>query len=179
MGILWSFEFWSSSSCKFCYSSASRAPTSATSSVLPVPPHPGAVARARDHPSLQAYFQQSANNPSARNPVMSTARRSTSHRGLAQAAPIASSSDQSGGFYLFSSNTSRNFHEVENPHHDGFHGWDREHQPSFSTTQVERDSIWGPFHPPPPAPAASETGMRSGNFRQRHGSERMPSQHRS
>lgn len=178
MGIWWSF--WILVFIKLqrlCYSSASRAPTSATSSVLPR--HPGTVARARDRPSLQAYFQQSNNNPSARNPVISTARRSTGHRGSAQAAPVASSSDPSGGFYFLSSNSSRNFHEVENPHRDSFHGWDRERQPLFSTTQVERESIWGPFHPPPPAPGASETGMRSGNFRQRHGSERTPSQHRS
>ncbi|KAH6762525.1 hypothetical protein C2S52_019958 [Perilla frutescens var. hirtella] len=160
------------------HSSASRAPppSSATSSVLPA--YPGTVARTRDRQSLQAYFQQSTSNPSARTPVISTGRRSSSHshRGLAQAAPIASSSDQSGGFYFFSSNSSgRNFHEVENPHRDPFHGWDREHQPSFPSSQADRESIWGPFHPPA---AASENGMRSSSFRQRHGSERMPSQNR-
>ncbi|KAK6121139.1 hypothetical protein DH2020_045127 [Rehmannia glutinosa] len=148
--------------------SASRAPTSITSSVLP--PYPGGtVARPRDRPSsLQSYFQQSTTNPSARAPPISTGRRSNSHRGLAQVAPIASSSDQSGGFYFFSSNSSgRTFQEAENPHHrDHFHHWEREHQPS--------ESIWGPF--PPPA-AGSESGIR--NFRQRHGSERMPSQNRS
>ncbi|KAK6143903.1 hypothetical protein DH2020_024251 [Rehmannia glutinosa] len=150
------------------HSSASRAPTSITSSVLP--PYPGGtVARPRDRPSsLQSYFQQSTTNPSARAPPISTGRRSNSHRGLAQVAPIASSSDQSGGFYFFSSNSSgRTFQEAENPHHrDHFHHWEREHQPS--------ESIWGPF--PPPA-AGSESGIR--NFRQRHGSERMPSQNRS
>ncbi|XP_047980889.1 E3 ubiquitin-protein ligase IPI1 isoform X1 [Salvia hispanica] len=157
------------------HSSASRAPSSATSSVLP--PYPGTVARTRDRPSFQAYFQQSSSNPSARNPVLPTGRRSSSHRGLAQAAPpIASSSDQSGGFYFFSSNSSgRNFHEMENPHREPFHGWEREHQPSFPSSQVDRDSIWGPFHPPGPA---SETGIRHSSFRLRHGSERMPSQNR-
>ncbi|XP_057778121.1 E3 ubiquitin-protein ligase RFI2-like [Salvia miltiorrhiza] len=157
------------------HSSASRAPSSATSSVLP--PYPGTVARTRDRPSLQAYFQHSSSNPSARNPVLPTGRRSSSHRGLAQAAPIASSSDQPSGFYFFSSSSSgRTFHEMENPHRDPFHGWEREHQPSFPSSQVDRDSIWGPFHPPAPA---SETGIRPSGFRQRHGSERMPSQNRS
>lgn len=157
------------------YSSASRAPSSATTTVLP--PYPGTVARTRDRPSLQAYFQQSTSNPSARNPVIPTGRRSSSHRGLAQAAPIASSSDQSGGFYFFSSNSSgRNFHEVENHHRDDFHSWDRELQTPFPSSQVDRESIWGPFHQPA---AASESGVRSSNFRQRHGSERMPSQNRS
>lgn len=179
MGSWDSLEFWSyimlMLACIF-YSSASRAPSSVTSSVLP--PYPGTVARPRDRAaSLQAYFQQSTSNPVARAPVISSGRRSSSHRGLPQVAPIASSSDQSSGFYFFSSSSSgRTFHEVENPHRDLFHAWDREHQPSFPSSQVDRDSIWGPFHPPA---AGSDTGIRSSSFRQRHGSERMPSQNRS
>ncbi|KAG6437472.1 hypothetical protein SASPL_102389 [Salvia splendens] len=154
------------------HSSASRAPSSATTSVLP--PYPGTVARTRDRPSFQAYFQQSSSNPSVRNPVLPTGRRSSSHRGLA-APPIASLSDQSGGFYFSSNSSGRNFHEMENPYREPFHGWEREHQPSFPSSQVDRDSIWGPFHPPGPA---SETGIRPSSFRLRHGTERMPSQNR-
>ncbi|KAI3445368.1 hypothetical protein Pfo_002033 [Paulownia fortunei] len=160
-------------------SSASRAPSSVTSSVLP--PYPGPVARPRDRPpSLQAYFQQSTSVPIARTSLVSAGRRSSSHRGLAQVAPIASSSDQSSGFYFFSSSSSgRTFQEAENPLRDHFHAWERdhrEHQPAFPLSQVDRDSIWAPFHPPA---GGSDTGIRSSSFRQRHGSERMPSQNRS
>lgn len=139
-------------------SSASRAPTSSM-----VPPYPGTVTRPRERPSLQAYFQQSI--PAARSPLISAGRRSSSHRGLAQVAPMASSSDPSNGFYFFSTTSGRTFHEVENPHRDVFHGWEREHQPSFPSNQVDRDSIWGPFHPPP---AAARSGS---SFHQRHGSQ--------
>ncbi|KAK4427633.1 E3 ubiquitin-protein ligase RFI2 [Sesamum alatum] len=158
------------------HSSASRAPSSVTSSVLPT--YPATVARPRDcPPSLQAYFQQSASVPVARASLISAGRRSSSHRGLAQVAPIASSSDQSSGFYFFSSSSSgRTFQEAENPLRDRFHGWEREHQPSFPLGQVDRDSIWGPFHQPT---GGSDTGIRHGSFRQRHGSDRMPSQNRS
>ncbi|KAL3632789.1 hypothetical protein CASFOL_025773 [Castilleja foliolosa] len=159
------------------HSSAGRAPSSLTSSVLPT--YPGTVARPRDRPSsLQAYFQQSTgNNPVARAPSVISAtagrRSSSSHRGLAQVvAPItASSSDhQSSGFYLFSSN--RTFQEVENPRLDLFHHpWDREHQ------LQDRDSVWGSFRPPPTG--SDSGGVRSGISRYRHGPERMPSQNRS
>lgn len=154
------------------YSSASRAPSSGTS--VPTP-YPGTVARTRDRPSRQAYFQQSSSNPSARNPVLPTGRRSSSHRSSAHAAPVASASDQSGGFYFFSGSSGRNVHEMENSHHDHFHGWERE-QPSFPSSQVDRDSIWGPFQPPAPA---AETRTRPNGFRQRHGSDRLPSHNRS
>ncbi|KAL0387415.1 UNVERIFIED_CONTAM: hypothetical protein Sradi_2623300 [Sesamum radiatum] len=134
------------------HSSGSRAPSSVAASVLP--PYP--VARA---------------------PVISTGRRSSNHRGLAQVAPIATSSDQPSGFYFFSSSSSgRTFQEAENPHRDRFHAWEREHQPSFPLNPVDRESIWAPFHPPA---AGADAGMRSSSFRQRHGSERMPSQNRS
>ncbi|PIN15637.1 hypothetical protein CDL12_11715 [Handroanthus impetiginosus] len=154
------------------HGSASRPPSSVTSSVLP--PYPGAVARPRDRPSLQAYFQQSTTNPSVRTPVVPTGRRSSSHRGLAQVAPITSSSDQSSGFYFFSSGLSaRTFQEPEIPHRDRFYSWEREHLSSYPSSQVDRDSIWGPFHPPA---VGSDSGIRSSTLRTRHGSERMPSQ---
>ncbi|XP_042049683.1 E3 ubiquitin-protein ligase RFI2-like isoform X1 [Salvia splendens] len=143
------------------HSAASRA---ITSSVLP--PYPGTVARPRDRPPLQAHFQQSS---SARASLVSAGRRSASHRGLHQVSPVASSSD---GFYFFSSNPSGiSFQDAERPPRDHFQGWEREQQPGFHVTQVDRDSIWAPFHHP-----SSNYGVRP---RQRHGSERMPSQNRT
>ncbi|KAL6514787.1 hypothetical protein OROGR_020366 [Orobanche gracilis] len=162
--------------------STRRAPSSITSSVLPT--YPGTAPRTRDiSPSLQTYFQHSSNNSRVARaaPVISTGRRSSSsHRALAQVAPIStSSSDQSSGFYLFSSSDSsgRTFQEAENPHHDLFHHpWGRDqHQPSFLSGQVDHESIWGPFRS---TSAGSDGGIRSVNFRQRHGSERMSSQNR-
>ncbi|KAL2511806.1 RING/U-box superfamily protein [Abeliophyllum distichum] len=157
------------------HSSASRAPSSTSSMV---PPYPGSVARAHDRvQALHGYFQQPSSSPAARTPLIPTSRRSSSHRGLAQVAPVASPSDQSGGFYFFSSGSSgRTFQETENPVPNRFHAWEREHLPSFSLGQVERDPVWGPFHP---AASGTDTGIRPGSFRQRHGSERMPSQNRS
>ncbi|XP_073150826.1 E3 ubiquitin-protein ligase IPI1-like [Henckelia pumila] len=153
------------------HSSASRAPSSVTSSMLP--PYAGVVARNRDRaPSLQAYFQQSNSNPAARTPL---GRRSGSNRGgLAQVAPMNSSSDQSSGFYFFSSSSSgrTSFQEPESTQHqERFRPWEREHQLPFPLNPIDRDSIWGPFHPPA---GGSETGIRSNGFRQRYGSERMP-----
>lgn len=155
------------------HSSANRAPSSGTSSV--VPPYPGPVARPRDRPpALQAYFQQSSSGapgPISRASLVSTQRRASNHRGLAQVAPMASSADQSGGFYFFSSGSSgRVFQEAENPVREHFHSWERERQPTFPSSLVDRDSIWGPFHLPA---RGSDAGFR---YRQRHGSERMPSQ---
>ncbi|KAL3814665.1 hypothetical protein ACJIZ3_015933 [Penstemon smallii] len=171
----------------FGHSSGSRAPSSATSSVLPH--YPGTVGRPRDRvPSLQAYFQQSTSSPPVPL-IASNGRRSSSHRGLAQVAPIPPSSDQSNnGFYFFSSNSSGStFQEVENPvrdrwehpHHPHHHHQQQQQQPSFPLIQVDRDSIWGPFQPP--GGGSETTGIRSGSsFRQRHGTtERMPSQNRS
>ncbi|KAL1546211.1 E3 ubiquitin-protein ligase IPI1-like isoform X1 [Salvia divinorum] len=150
-------------------SSASRAPSSIISSVLP--PYPGPVARGRDRPPpLQAYFQQSMGAPVARASLVSTGRRSSSHRGFPQVGQVVSSSD---GLHFFSSNPSgRSFQDAENTPHDHFQGWDREPQPGFTLNQVDRDAIWAPFHP------SSDSG-RPSNFRQRHGSERMPSQNRT
>lgn len=162
----------------FFDSSASRAPSSITSSVLP--PYPGPVARPRDRPPLQAYFQQSTSAPVARASLISAGRRPSSHRGVAQIAPIASSSDHPSGFYFFSSSSSgRTFQEAENPQRDHFHAWEREQQqqqPAFPLGQVDRESIWAPFHP---SAGGSDTGVRPGSFRPRHGSERMPSQNRT
>ncbi|KAG8390980.1 hypothetical protein BUALT_Bualt01G0140200 [Buddleja alternifolia] len=149
-------------------SSGGRASSSVTSSVLP--PYVGAIGRPRDRPqSLQSYFQQSISGPAAARapPLASTARRPSSHRSLAQVGPVASSSDQSSGFYLFSS-SGRSSQEAENPLSGRFHVWGRERQP---WTRNDFDSIWGPFHPP--------SDNRSTGNHQRHGSERMPSHNRS
>lgn len=138
-----------------------------------LPPYPRIVARPCDRvPSLQAYFPQSTNPPMAQTPLVSTGRRSNSRRGLAQVVPLTSFSDQSSGFYLFSSNSSgRTFQEPENTRQDQFHAWDGDYQPSFTLNPVDRDSMWGTFHPPA---GGSETGMRSSGFRHRQGSERTP-----
>ncbi|KAH0726869.1 hypothetical protein KY284_002734 [Solanum tuberosum] len=158
------------------HGSAARAGSSVASPMIP--PYPGSVARARDRvQALQAYFQQPSNSPAVRTPVMSATRRSNNHRGLAQVGPAASSSDQAGGFYFYpSSSSGRNFQEAENPVSNRYHAWEREHLPAFPLSQVDRDPIWGPFHH---TGVGSDSGSRSGSFRPRHGSERMPSQNRS
>ena len=88
------------------HSSAARAGSSVSSSMIP--PYPGSVARARDRvQALQAYSQQPSNTPAMRTPVMSGARRSSIHRGPGQVTgQVASSSDQTGGFYFFPSGSS-------------------------------------------------------------------------
>ncbi|KAL2490173.1 RING/U-box superfamily protein [Abeliophyllum distichum] len=155
------------------HSSASRAPSSVTSSVIP--PYSGSVTRGlRDRvQSLRGYYQQPSSNAMARTPLASLGQRSNGHRGLAQVAPVASTSDQSSGFYFFSSGSSgRTFPEGEQPIPNRYSTWEREHLPSF---QVDRESIWGPFYP---TASGSDTGIRSSSYRQRHGSERVLSQNR-
>ncbi|XP_027159263.1 E3 ubiquitin-protein ligase RFI2 isoform X1 [Coffea eugenioides] len=158
------------------HSSAARAGSSVVSSMIP--PYPGSVARTRDRvQALQAYFQQPSNTPSIRNPVMSGSRRSSAHRSVAQVGPVASSSDQTGAFYFIpSSSSGRTYQEAENSLPNRFHGWEREHLPSFPSSQIDRDSGWGPFHQ---AAGGADGSLRTNSFRQRHGPERMPSQNRS
>ncbi|KAA8536830.1 hypothetical protein F0562_029308 [Nyssa sinensis] len=158
------------------HSSAARAGSSVASSMIP--PYPGSAARARDRvQALQAYFQQPSNSPTIRTPVISGARRTSNQRGMTQVAPVASSSDQTGGFYFFPPGSSgRNYQEPENSVSNRFHGWEREHLPSFPMSQVDRDPGWGSFHQ---TTGGSDPAIRSSSFRQRHGSERMPSQNRS
>lgn len=164
----------------YFHSSGARAGSSVASSMIP--PYPGSNARARDRvQALQAYYQQQqpSNSPAIRTPMISGTRRSGSHRGLAQVGPVASSSDQSSGFYFFPSGTSgRSFQEAENPLPTRFHGWERDHLPSsFPHTQIEREAGWGPFHQ---GGSGSDSGsIRPSSFRQRHGSERTSSQNRS
>ncbi|XAR49150.1 hypothetical protein NMG60_11032243 [Bertholletia excelsa] len=152
------------------HSSASRAGASVSSAM--VPPYPGSVARARDRvQALQAYFQQPSNSPGLRAPVMAGSRRSSTHRGVAHVGPLAAASDQSGSFYFFTpASSSRNFQEAENPISNRVHAWEREQLTPFSLTQPDRDQGWGPFY---------QAASGSTSFRQRHGSERMPSQNRS
>ncbi|KAI8555668.1 hypothetical protein RHMOL_Rhmol05G0191500 [Rhododendron molle] len=161
------------------HSSAARVGSSISSSMIP--PYPGSAARARDRvQALQAYFQQPTNAPAVRNaPLISGTRRSSSsHRGMAQVPPVASSSDSTNGFYFFpSASSGRNFQESENPPSNRFHAWERDHSTSFSSNQADRDPVWGPFHQ---AGGGSDTAAtRPTGFRQRYGSERMPSQNRS
>ena len=159
----------------FC-SSAARAGSSMGSSMIP--PYPGSNARARDRvQALQAYYQpqQHPNSTTMRAPVSSVARRASSHSGSTQLAPVATSPDQSGGFFLIpSSSSGRNFQE-ENHLPSRFHAWERDHLPSLSLSQGDRDSGWRPYHQ---SANRSDPSTRSNNFRLRHGSDRMPSQHR-
>lgn len=159
-----------------CCSSAARVGSSISSSMIP--PYPGSAARARDRvQALQAYFQQPTSSPAVRNaPLISGTRRAPStHRGMAQVAPVASSSDSTNGFYFFpSASSGRNFQESENPPSNRFHAWERDHSTSFSSNQADRDPVWGPFHQP--GGGSDNATIRPTSFRQRHGSERMPSQ---
>ncbi|KAK8712501.1 hypothetical protein V6N13_147740 [Hibiscus sabdariffa] len=160
------------------HSSGARAGSSVASSLIP--PYPGSNARARDRvQALQAYYQQQhpSTSPPMRAPIISGSRRSSNHRVHAQVGPMASSSDQMGGFYFVPSSTPvHNFLDTENPHSARFHAWERDHLPSFSINQVDRDSGWGAFHQ---SAVASDPSIRSGSFRQWHGSERTPSHNHS
>ncbi|KAF7805087.1 E3 ubiquitin-protein ligase RFI2-like isoform X1 [Senna tora] len=155
--------------------SSARAGSSAASSMIP--PYPGSNARARDRvQALQAYYQQhQPTNSAMRTPLASGTRRSSSHR-AAQLAPVASSPDQSGGFFLVPSGSSgRNFQEQESHLPSRFHAWERDHLPSLSSNHVDRDSGWVAYHQPA---SGSDPGIRSSGFRLRHGSERTPTQNR-
>ncbi|GFY90543.1 hypothetical protein Acr_07g0007400 [Actinidia rufa] len=140
-----------------------------------IPPYPSSVARARDRvQALQAYFHQPSNS---RTPLIPAARRSTAHRPIAQVGPVASFSDQTGGFYFFpSASSGRNFQEAENTPTNRFQAWERDHLTSFPLSQADRDPGWGAFHQ---AAGGSDTAIRPTSFRPRHGSERTPSQNRS
>ena len=161
----------------FC-SSGGRPGSSVGSSMIP--PYPGSNARARDRvQALQAYYQQQqpSNSTSMRTPIISGSRRSSNHRGMAQVGPVASSSDQTGAFYIVPPGSSgRNYQEAENPLSSRFHPWERDHLPSFSLNQVDRESGWGSYHQ---AASGSDSSIRSSSFRQRHGSERTSAQNRS
>ncbi|KAK9735469.1 hypothetical protein RND81_04G207400 [Saponaria officinalis] len=148
------------------HSSGNRVGSSATSSM--VSPYPGSAARARDRvQALQAYFQPPSTSPPPRHtplPMNSGSRRTNGHRGVPQVGQLPSSSDQSGGFYVFPSTTSsQSFPEAENP--SRFHGWERDHLSSFQLPQLETDSSWAP-HP--------TAGGGPNSFRQRYGSGTPP-----
>lgn len=160
------------------HGSNARAGSSVAPSMLP--PYPGSAARAWERAqALQAYFQHPpGHSQGVRTPAMPATRRSNVHRNMAQGGPVASSSEQASGFFFFpsSSSSGRNYAEAENPVPNRFHAWEREQFPTFPLSQPERDPIWGPIHQVPGGP---DTSARPTSFRQRHGSERMPSQHRS
>ncbi|GKV18514.1 hypothetical protein SLEP1_g28881 [Rubroshorea leprosula] len=161
------------------HSSSARAGTSVTSSMIP--PYPGSNARAHDRvQALQAYYQQQqpSSSPPIRTPIISGARRSNSHRGMAQVGPVASTSEQASGIYFVPSGTSgRNFQEVESPLSTRSHARERDPLSTFSLNPVDREPGWS-FHQ---VATVSDpgNGIRPGNFRQRHGSERTSSHNRS
>ncbi|KAL2345662.1 hypothetical protein Fmac_006947 [Flemingia macrophylla] len=158
------------------HSSAARAGNSVASSMIP--PYPGSNARARDRvQALQAYYQpqQPHNSTTIRLPVASSTRRSSSHSGSVQLAPVASSPDQSGGFvYIPSGSSGRNFQE-ETHLPSRFHAWERDHLPSLALNHVGRESNWRAYHQ---TARVSDPSVRSSSLRLRHESDRMPSQNR-
>ncbi|KAG5084320.1 hypothetical protein AAZX31_19G218700 [Glycine max] len=158
------------------HSSAARAGNSVASSMIP--PYPGSNARARDRvQALQAYYQpqQPHNSTTIRTPVASSTRRSSSHSGSVQLAPVASPPDQSAGFvYIPSGSSGRNFQE-ETHLPSRFHAWEREHLPSLALNHVGRESSWRAYHQ---TASVSDPSIRSSSFRLRHESDRMPSQNR-
>ncbi|GJR47451.1 hypothetical protein Tco_1315554 [Tanacetum coccineum] len=144
-------------------SSAARAPSVIGSSMIH--PYPGSAARARErNQALQAYYQQPSNLPGLRTPMVSGSRRSNSQ---AQMGQVGSSSDQiRGGIYYLptsgSSNARNGFQEAESSVPNTFHHtWERDPQLMPG---------WG-FHQ-----AGGGGGGSGAIFRQRHGSERAPSQ---
>lgn len=162
-----------SSSC----SSGMRSGSSIASTLNP--PYPGSNARARERgQALQAYYQQQqpSGGPAIHSHIVAATRRSSSHRGMA-----ASSLEQGNGHYFVptSSSSGRNFQEPEDPVSARLHAWERDHLPSLSLSQFDRDHHPGraAFHPP--APTGSEPSIRPISLRQRHGSERTPSHNRS
>ncbi|PKI51497.1 hypothetical protein CRG98_028057, partial [Punica granatum] len=164
------------------HSSGTRSGSSVASTLIP--PYPGSNARSRDRvQALQAYYQQQQPNggPAIHSHTVPGTRRSSSHRGMAHVGSVAaSSSEQSSGLYFIptSSSSGRNFQEPEIPASVRFHAWERDHLPSMSLSQVDRDHPgWAVFHPP--APGGSDPSLRTSSFRQRHGSERTPSHNRS
>ncbi|KAF5746729.1 hypothetical protein HS088_TW06G00903 [Tripterygium wilfordii] len=159
------------------HSSTARAGSSVASSMAPH--YQGSNARARDRVhALQVYYQQQqpGNSSGIRTPIISGTRRSSSHRGLSQLGPVASSSDQSSSGFYFIPGSGRNFHEAENPVQGRFHVWERDRLPSFPQNQVDRDPSFREFYQ---AVVGPEPGIRSGSLRQRHGRERSSSQNRS
>ncbi|CAL5208615.1 unnamed protein product [Lathyrus oleraceus] len=158
------------------HSSAARAGSSIGSSMIP--PYPGSNARARDRvQALQAYYQpqQHPNSTTMRAPVASGTRRASSHNGSTQLAPVATSPDQSGGFFLIPSSSSGRNYQEENHLPSRFHAWERDHLPSLSLNQADRDSSWRPYHQ---NANRSDPSTRLSSFRLRHGSDRTPSQNR-
>ncbi|XP_050223950.1 E3 ubiquitin-protein ligase RFI2 [Mercurialis annua] len=149
-----------------------RAGSSVSSSMNPA--YQGSNARARDRvQALQAYYQQQpGNSPAIRTPVISG--RSGSHRGLSQVGPVASTSDQTGFYFVPPGASIRSFQEAESPVPVRFRGWERDHVSSYPSSQVERESSWS-FHQ---TASGSDPGIRSSSYRQRHRNERMSSQNR-
>ncbi|CAL0300103.1 unnamed protein product [Lupinus luteus] len=153
------------------HSSAARAASSM------IPPYPGSNARARDRvQALQAYYQQQQppNTVTMRTPISSGTRRSSSHSGSAQIAPLATSPDQNGGFFFIPSSSSvSNFQEVNHiPSH--IYSWEIDPLPSLSLSHADRDSGWRAYHQ---AVSRSDPSTRSSSFRLRP-SDRMPPQNR-
>ncbi|KAJ6305937.1 hypothetical protein OIU78_021298 [Salix suchowensis] len=145
-----------------------------------IPPRTGPL----PHPFLVGHSSSARAGSSATSSMIPTlprqqctgTRRSSSHRGLSQVGTVASPSDQTGFYFIPSGASSRNFQEAENHPPTRFRSWQRDHLPPFSVNQADRDSGRSTFHQG--GGGGSDASIRSGSFRQRHGSERMSSQNR-
>lgn len=132
-----------------------------------VPLYPGSSIRARDQvQALQAYYQQQQPSSGPAIQTVSGTRQSSSHRGTG----ASSVQHRNRLYFVPASSSGRNFQEPEDPVSSHFHAWERDHLPSLSLSQNDRDHPGGTiFHPP--APARSDHSIRPMSFRRRHGSE--------
>eukprot|EP00257_Ricinus_communis_P024483 XP_025011897.1 uncharacterized protein LOC8287096 [Ricinus communis] len=114
--------------CNF-HSSSARAGSSISSTVIP--PYQGSNARVQ---ALQAYYQQQpGNSPAICTPIISGTRRSSNCGALSQVGPVASSSDQTGFYFVPPGTSGRNIQEADNPPPIRFRAWERHHLQSFSS----------------------------------------------
>ncbi|OIV95095.1 hypothetical protein TanjilG_21485 [Lupinus angustifolius] len=157
------------------HSSAARPGSSVTSAMIP--PYSGSNARTHDRvQALHGYYQH-PNSTTMQTPIASANRRSSSHSGPPQLAPVALSPDHGGGFFFVPSG--RHFQE-ETRLPSRFPAWQRDQLPSSPFNHMDRDPSWRAYHQ---AFSGSDAGtrsstFRSSNFRLRHGPERTPSQNR-
>ncbi|OIW17491.1 hypothetical protein TanjilG_22603 [Lupinus angustifolius] len=153
------------------HSSAARPGSLVTSAMIP--PYPGSNAQTRNRvralqPSYQT--QQLPNSTTMRTPIAPGTRRTSSHSGSTQLAPVALSPDHGVGFLFVPSGSSGHHFQEETHLPSHFHAWERDQLPPLSFNHINRDPSWRAYQ------HGSDPGIRSSNFRLRHGVERMPSQ---
>ncbi|CAL0308558.1 unnamed protein product [Lupinus luteus] len=156
------------------HSSAARPGSLVTSTMIP--PYPGSNSQIRNRvhaPQASYQTRQLPNSITMRTPIAPSARRSGSHSGPTQLASVALSPDRGGGFFLVPSGSPGHHFQEETHLPSPFHAWERDHLPSLSFNQINRDASWRAYHQ---VDIGSDPGIRSNNFRLRHAVERTPSQ---